>query len=155
VLHAKLSGQVGALTIDVELDTRGGSLVLVGPNGAGKTSLLLLLLGVLDARAGRIVLGERVLLDTHAGIDVALEDRAIGYVPQDYALFPHLTVAQNVEFALGSWQRQLPRAARRERAHALLVDLHLQAFAERRACCGAARAAARRAARGAGHRCTP
>jgi molybdate transport system ATP-binding protein len=53
-------------------------------------------------------------------------------VPQDYALFPHLSVAQNVEFALGSWQRQLPRAARRERAHALLADLHLQAFADRR-----------------------
>jgi molybdate transport system ATP-binding protein len=132
VLQAKLTGQVGSLSIDIELDTRAGSLVLVGPNGAGKTSVLLMLLGARKPRAGRIALSERVLFDSAANIDIALEARALGYVPQDYALFPHLSVRENVEFALGSHPLRLSRPQLRERAQAWLVELQLQGLADRR-----------------------
>jgi molybdate transport system ATP-binding protein len=93
------------------VDTSGGTLVVVGPNGAGKTSLLSLLLGVLPCEHARIQVGDAVLLDTGAGIDVPLEERRLGYVPQDYALFPHLSVAENIAFAVRSgWRgrRQSP-----------------------------------------------
>ncbi len=101
-LSASVAAHVGRLAIDVDLDTGDGTLVLVGPNGAGKTTLLSLLLGALPVDRGRIEAGGAVLLDTAAGVDVPLERRRLGWVPQDYALFPHLGVRENVAFAVRS-----------------------------------------------------
>jgi molybdate transport system ATP-binding protein len=120
------------LELDVELETSPGTLVVVGPNGAGKTSLLLLTLGVLPVARGHVAVGPDVLLDSDAGIDVPLEGRRLGYVPQDYALFPHLTVRENVEFALASASTWLARSERRRRADEWLADLGLEALADRR-----------------------
>jgi molybdate transport system ATP-binding protein len=129
-LRARLAGRAGALRLEVELEVAAGPLVVVGPNGAGKTSLLLLLLGALRPESGRIQLGERVLFDSDAGIDVPLEGRQLGYVPQDYALFPHLSVRQNIRFAL---QSSGLRAAELEaRTREALADLLLEPLAERR-----------------------
>ena len=91
-LVARLGARVGELTIDVDLNTAGGTLVLVGPNGAGKTSLLSLLLGALPAERGRLSIGDTLLFDSEQGVDLPVERRRIGYVPQDHALFPQLTV---------------------------------------------------------------
>jgi len=131
-LRAELTARVGSLVVDVALDTAPGTLVLVGPNGAGKTTLLSLLLGVLPAARGRVQVGDRVLFDSAASVDVPVERRAIGYVPQDYALFPHLTVHGNVTFALGSAAPRPPRATRDARAAALLAELGLGDLADRR-----------------------
>jgi molybdate transport system ATP-binding protein len=131
VLTASVSGRVGTLSIEVELDTAGGALVVVGPNGAGKTSLLLMILGALAPSSGRIALDGRVLFDSAAGVDVSLEARALGYVPQDYALFPHLSVVENVEFVLHSRLGRQSRRAARERASALLEELEMRSLAER------------------------
>jgi molybdate transport system ATP-binding protein len=109
-----------------------GTLAIIGPNGAGKTTLLSLLLGALPVQRGRIVASGAVLLDTKTGVNVAIEQRRIGFVPQDYALFPHLSVRENIEFALGSGQPKLARAARSERARSVLHDLGLSAQAEQR-----------------------
>jgi molybdate transport system ATP-binding protein len=130
-LVATVTGGVGALRIDVALATSGAPLVLVGPNGAGKTSVLLMLLGVLRPATGRIVLGDTALFDSALGIDVPAEERRIGYVPQDYALFPHMTVAENLAFALDC-RGALAAAARRERVTALLADLDALPLAARR-----------------------
>lgn len=108
-------------SLDVEFDTHGGTLALVGPNGAGKTSFLEALIGALDVDCGWISLGARQLLDTSARVSVPLEQRRLGYLPQSYALFPHLSVSQNVEFPmLGRIGR---RAVRRERVQELLRQL--------------------------------
>ncbi|HEX6272527.1 MAG TPA: ATP-binding cassette domain-containing protein [Polyangiaceae bacterium] len=131
MLTASVSGRVGTLSIEVELDTAGGALVVVGPNGAGKTSLLLMILGALAPSSGRVALDDRVLFDSAAGVDVPLEARALGYVPQDYALFPHLSVVENVEFVLHSRLGRQSRRAARERASALLEELEMRSFAER------------------------
>ena len=88
MLKAAISGVVGTRQIEVEIDTQGGPLVIVGPNGAGKTTLLLMILGVRRPRAGHIVVGGITLLDSARRIDLAVEKRRLGYVPQDYALFP-------------------------------------------------------------------
>ena len=131
-LRTRVAARVGWLELDVELETGQGTLVVVGPNGAGKTSLLLLTLGVLAVERGYVAVGPDVFLDTDVGMNVPLEGRRLGYVPQDYALFPHLTVRENVEFALASASTRLSRADRAQRAGIWLADLGLEALAGRR-----------------------
>ena len=91
VLRAKLTGP---WLLDVELET-SGTLVVVGPNGAGKTTLLLALLGALKPKSGRVE------VDGVSLFDLPVEERRLGFLPQDYALFPHLTVEENVAFGGG------------------------------------------------------
>lgn len=74
-------------------------LVLVGPSGAGKTSLLRLVAGLERPTRGRITLGDEVWFDAAARVHRPPEQRRVGYLPQGYALFGHLTVAGNVRFA--------------------------------------------------------
>jgi molybdate transport system ATP-binding protein len=77
------------------------TLALIGPSGAGKTSLLRAVAGLERPRAGRIARGPEVWFDAAGGRYLRPEQRAVGYLPQDYGLFPHLTVAGNVRFASG------------------------------------------------------
>jgi molybdenum ABC transporter ATP-binding protein len=83
-----------ALTLAVD---DGETLALVGPSGAGKTTVLRAIAG-LSRVDGRIALGERFWLDSAAGVDLPPERRSVGFVFQEYALFPHLTVRANVGF---------------------------------------------------------
>jgi molybdate transport system ATP-binding protein len=82
----------------LELDTllTGQVTAVCGPSGAGKTSLLDLLAGLREPRSAFIQLGDCLLEDTAAGRHVPPRDRRIGYVPQDLALFPHLSVRRNL-----------------------------------------------------------
>jgi molybdate transport system ATP-binding protein len=132
MLRVDLAGRVGQLELAASFDTSRGPVVLTGPNGAGKTSLLLMILGAIAPERGEVSLGGERLFDARAGVDVAVEQRAIGYVPQHYGLFPHLTAARNVEFALACRKPAPPRAERRERALGLLAELGLAELAERR-----------------------
>ena len=91
-------GRVFAL--EVEFASESERLVLFGPSGSGKTLTLQILAGVVTPDSGRIVVGDRVLFDQEKDLNVPARRRAIGYVPQDYALFPHLSVADNVGFGL-------------------------------------------------------
>ncbi|MGD9573154.1 MAG: ABC transporter ATP-binding protein [Thermoleophilia bacterium] len=73
----------------------------MGPSGAGKTTVLRAIAGAVRPSEGRIALGDRALFDRDARIDLPPEERRVGYVFQEYALFPHMTVRQNVGFAGG------------------------------------------------------
>jgi iron(III) transport system ATP-binding protein len=84
----------------------GQILALLGPSGSGKTTLLRLIAGFERPDEGRIVINERVVVDIARGAWIAPEDRGVGMVFQDYALFPHLTVTQNVRFGLRHSSRQ-------------------------------------------------
>ena len=79
----------------------GTTTALVGPSGAGKTTVLRVVAGLLRPRTGVVELGDRTWLDTERGIDVSPERRRVGYLFQEYALFPHLDVLANVRFGSG------------------------------------------------------
>ena len=111
----------------VDLDVADGSLVAVlGPSGCGKTTLLRTLAGMERPDAGSIHLGDRLLAGD--GVFVAPERRAIGLVPQEGALFPHLDVRRNISFGL----KGLPRAATNARVAELLDLVGLPGHERRR-----------------------
>jgi iron(III) transport system ATP-binding protein len=101
--------------------------VLIGPSGCGKTSLLRAVAGLERCAAGRIVVGGTPLADAAQGLHLAPEQRRIGMVFQDYALFPHLTVAANVGFGLA----HLARAERTDRVRQVLALVGLDGAGER------------------------
>jgi molybdate transport system ATP-binding protein len=105
VLELRIGRRLGPLDLEVDVSLGAETLLLAGPNGAGKSTLLRLLLGILRPDRGRIGLDGTVLFDADAGIDVPAEDRALAYVPQDYALFPHLDVLRNATFGLSALDR--------------------------------------------------
>jgi molybdate transport system ATP-binding protein len=126
VLAANIAVRAGALDLEIALEVDARGLVLVGPNGAGKTTVLLTMVGARRPWRGRITIADDVLFDSAGGIDRSTEERGLAYLPQSYALFPHLTAAANVAFGLRG-----PRAERLERARSLLDRLGVGAVADR------------------------
>ena len=86
--------------LDVSFSAEHDRSVVFGPSGSGKSLTLQCIAGLLKPDEGRIEIGERVLFDSAAGINLRPQERNVGFVFQDYALFPHLTVEQNVAFGL-------------------------------------------------------
>ena len=101
MLHARLVERRDAFTLDVAFEAPPGSTtVLVGESGAGKTSVLRLLAGLDRLDAGHVTVGGDRYGDAATGLHIPSWRRDIGYVAQDYALFPHLSVGENVAFGL-------------------------------------------------------
>jgi ABC-type sulfate/molybdate transport systems ATPase subunit len=115
-------------TLDVTADIVNGVTVLIGPSGSGKTTLLRLVAGLLHPDSGSIVLNGRVLSDAHKF--VAPHARNIGVVFQEYALFPHLCVADNVAFGLRA--RRVAAGERETRVHQALERLEIGTLASER-----------------------
>jgi molybdate transport system ATP-binding protein len=127
VLSLDVAVRLGAFDLEVALDIDDRGLVLVGPNGAGKTTVLLALVAARRPWRGRIAIASDVLFDADDDIDRPTEERGIAYLPQSYALFPHLTAAQNVAFGMRG-----PRAERFDKARSLLDRLGVGSVADRR-----------------------
>jgi molybdate transport system ATP-binding protein len=115
--------------LDVRFASSAQRLVLFGPSGAGKTQTLRLLAGIVRPDAGRVVLGGRVLQDSVAATWLTPQQRRLGYVFQDYALFPHLTVRQNIAFALQPGWRNPARAGAFAAVDRWIANFKLQAVA--------------------------
>ena len=129
-VSVRYGGAAGArAAVDaVSLSLQPGQIgVLIGPSGCGKTSLLRAVAGLQRISAGRITITGATLGDAARGIHLAPEDRHIGMVFQDYALFPHLSVAENVAFGI----RHLDSAARRARVQEVLDLVGLGHAAQR------------------------
>ena len=92
--------QAGEFTLDAEIVAPGGPLVIIGPSGAGKTLTLRAIAGIVRPDAGRIALNGRVLFDSSQRLSLPPQARRVGYVPQEYALFPHLTAEGNIGYGL-------------------------------------------------------
>lgn len=96
-----MSRRMGEFALDATLSvTTAETLVLVGESGSGKSTVLRLLAGLARPDAGRISLEDEVWFDAALGIDLPPQSRRVGWVPQDYALLPHLSVFENVAFGL-------------------------------------------------------
>lgn len=110
-----------AFTLDAEFETSDGITMLLGQSGCGKTTLLNCVAGFVRPDAGRITLGTLVLFDSSSGVDMPVTARHLGHVSQNLALFPHMTVAQNVQYGL----MKLPRDERRGRMMAMLESFRI------------------------------
>jgi molybdate transport system ATP-binding protein len=108
--------------LQAEFSCSQRALVLFGPSGSGKTLTLQAVAGLLPPDAGRIRINGDVLYDSDAGVNLPTRKRHVGYVFQDYALFPHLTVRQNVAFGLK------PLLGRMSRRQAQSVDELIELF---------------------------
>jgi molybdate transport system ATP-binding protein len=102
--------------LDVAFQSAKNLIVIFGPSGAGKSVTIQAIAGLLTPDQGRIVLDGRILFDSTASVNLAARERNVGYVFQDYALFPHLTVTQNVGFPLqhSLWNGNSGKAAVQE-----------------------------------------
>jgi molybdate transport system ATP-binding protein len=98
------------LDVELRLDRQGGAAI-VGPSGAGKSTLLRIVAGLRRPERGRVLVGQEVWLDSGRGINLRPEERACGFMFQDYALFPHLSVWRNVAFGLPGDRRMRRRRA--------------------------------------------
>jgi molybdate transport system ATP-binding protein len=127
-LEVDVRGTVGPLALAVAFRTSEAPLVVVGPNGAGKTSLLMMILGATAPTSGRVALDGSTLFDGAERVDVPVERRGIGFLPQRYALFPHLDALDNVAYGIDA----PTRAERRARATRALEELDVAALAQRR-----------------------
>lgn len=126
-VRKEFSSAIHKFSLDVEFATAPGFTILFGSSGSGKTTLLDCIAGLATPNAGQLTVDNRVLFDSQARLDVPVAKRRIGYVLQDLALFPHLTVQQNTGYGLAS----LPRQARQDRAAAMLKTLHIDHLRQR------------------------
>lgn len=128
-IYRQLAGrQSDGFTLDVTFATDAEMTALVGPSGSGKTLTLRTIAGIFAPDAGRIVLDSEPLFDSERDVDLPPQARRIGYVPQQYALFPHLIVEDNVGFGL----RDVTSAERRRLIGDLLDLVELTGLEKRR-----------------------
>ncbi len=95
----------GSLKLDIDLSIHSGTITTIyGASGAGKTTILRILAGLLNPEYGKIVVDNTIWFDTDNKINVTPQNRNVGIVFQDYALFPNMTVKENLEYALNKNQ---------------------------------------------------
>jgi molybdate transport system ATP-binding protein len=87
---------MGAFMLDIKFETNGEPIGILGPSGCGKSMTLKCIAGIETPDQGRIILNERVLFDSQKGINLSPQERKVGYLFQNYALFPHMTVEENI-----------------------------------------------------------
>ncbi|MFN7413772.1 MAG: maltoporin [Anabaena sp. LE011-02] len=111
--------------LQVAFNTDNQPLGLLGSSGAGKSMILRCLAGIETPNKGRIILNGRVLFDSEKKINIPIHQRQIGFLFQNYALFPHMTVAQNITFGLPKYLNA------KEEVEKQLIAMQLQGFGDR------------------------
>ena len=125
-IHKSFANAGRDFTLDVGFTLARGITIIFGPSGAGKTTLLDCIAGLTTPDLGKIVVGERVFFDGETNLPV--QTRKIGYVFQDLALFPHLTVQKNVEYGLAG----VRKSERRKKSDAILESFRIADLRERK-----------------------
>ncbi|HEY9623097.1 MAG TPA: molybdate ABC transporter permease subunit [Crinalium sp.] len=126
-LLVNIEKQLAAFTLDTAFTAHQETLGLLGGSGSGKSMTLRCIAGVATPTKGQIVLNGQTLFDSEKRINVPSHQRKVSLVFQNYALFPHMTVAQNIAFGL----QQLPNALRSQRIHQQLALLQLEGLGDR------------------------
>lgn len=101
ILQKALRGATGTINLDVNTTLKKGDLtVLFGKSGAGKSTILKMIAGLVEPTNGRIVINDEIWFDKNKNINLTPQKRKVGFVFQDYALFPNMSVKENLEYAL-------------------------------------------------------
>jgi molybdate transport system ATP-binding protein len=117
-----------AFTLDVDLSAPPGITMLFGASGSGKTTLLRSVAGLTRPDRGRIAVADRVLFDSNTGVDLAVQDRHVGYVFQQAALFPHMSLRENIEYGL----HRASADERRQRVSSIAESFRIARVLDRR-----------------------
>lgn len=125
MLNIKLKKKLRDFTVDISLEIDAETLVLIGHSGCGKSTTLKMLAGLLSPDEGKIELKSNVLYDYQSKTDLPPEDRNIGFVFQNYALFPHLSVTENIAYGIS----KLSTEERDKRIKETLSFLGIEALA--------------------------
>jgi len=134
MIHARISKRFpahldsAAFSLEIELLARAGVTALFGGSGAGKTLTLDCIAGFTRPDSGRILLDEQILFDAVSQVNLRPQERNCGYVFQNYALFPHMSLRQNLLFAA----ERRPRLERHRRVHEMIERFHLADVSGRR-----------------------
>jgi len=124
LLDISVSRQLRDFELSVDLTVKAGeNLILTGNNGAGKSTLLNMVAGLMTPEQGHIVLNGTTLFDSGKRIDVPPEERRIGYIFQNAAIFPHLTVTENIAYGLRAMGMGKP--LREKKVTGLIKQLNL------------------------------
>ena len=128
-LQVDIRKRLGGFTLDVAFTAENGVTSLLGASGCGKSMTLKCIAGIEKPDEGRIALDGRVLFDSQAGINLPPQQRRVGYLFQNYALFPNMTVAQNILCGLN---REKDRAVKQERLREMLRMMRLEGLEQRK-----------------------
>lgn len=123
MLAVNVEKRLGDFTITAKFEAAAGVTALFGPSGSGKTSIVSMVAGLVTPDRGWIQSGETLLFDSKGGVNVPPHRRGIGYVFQDGRLFPHMTVAQNLDY--GRRMYRLPYDAEARDRIVALLDIAL------------------------------
>lgn len=123
------SDKSGSFSLDVSFIANEGITILFGQSGSGKTTTLRAIAGIVTPDTGRISIGEEIYFDSETDANLSIQKRRVGYVFQDYALFPHMTAEQNV--AYGIKVNGVRGASRLDRAIAMLALFKIEHVRQR------------------------
>ena len=126
-LMVDIHKDLGRFRLDVSFETGGGVMGLLGASGCGKSMTLKCIAGIVTPDRGHIVLDGRTLFDSERHIDLPPQQRRVGYLFQHYALFPHMTVADNIAAGF----RTRDRAERQRRSGELIRSLYLEGLEDK------------------------
>ena len=130
-ITAHIRKQLKDFELKVDFDLESGCMGLLGASGCGKSMTLKCIAGIETPDSGRITLNGRVLFDSGRKINVSPQNRKVGYLFQQYALFPHMTVRQNVEAGLsGTGKKFSSRQEKNEYITGLLEQFHIPELAD-------------------------
>lgn len=127
-LHKQFYGAGRDFVLDLSFEVTAGITIIFGPSGAGKTTLLDCIAGLATLDSGKITIGDRVLCDRARGTSLPVQHRKVGYVFQDLALFPHLTVEKNIEYGLSG----VNQSERQKKSDAILDSFRIAHLRDRK-----------------------
>ncbi|WP_406660489.1 ABC transporter ATP-binding protein [Methanolobus sp. ZRKC3] len=117
----KKKGKEATFTLDAQLEAGNELVVLFGRSGSGKTTTLQCISGLLEPNGGKIIVNDKTYFDCHKRINLSVQERRLGYVFQNYALFPHMDVKKNIAYGLKGWADE----EKEKRVREMLELLHI------------------------------
>ena len=128
-LEVKIKKKLKEFTLESELNVETGCTGLMGPSGSGKSITLKCIAGVETADSGRIILDGKILYDSEKKIDLPPQKRKIGYLFQGYALFPNMTIKENIKTGLKA--KRFPKDEIEQKTNDMMKRFHIEELAKR------------------------